>query len=200
MDVKPILEDSKNIVKAQQYIEFKWFVWKSHGKALVRFDTEEQALQALTSLQQYPTLDNAQVTASCTGKELLIDNLNSYTDELCIEEAMRGFGTVKEVEILKSPLKEISGEDLYLESLVKEIIARPAHAGEANNNYKMEAIEKGKNGLRVCRCHMFNLNLMNIIADDLNRTINKLGEGRLYAQTWFETPVALPQHCMTVYQ
>ena len=46
MEVKPIIEDSKKIVKAQQYIEFKWFVWRSHRKALVKFASPEEALKA----------------------------------------------------------------------------------------------------------------------------------------------------------
>ena len=52
-------------------------------------------------------------------------------------------------------------------------------------NFKMEPIEKCKNGLRVCRVHFDNINNMNKVANDLNKTIGKLGEGRLYAQTWF---------------
>jgi hypothetical protein len=29
------------------------------------------------------------------------------------------------------------------------------------------------------------LNMMNIIANELNKKTGKLGEGKLYAQTWF---------------
>ncbi len=35
------------MVKPKQYIEFKWYVWKSHGRALVRFATPEAAQKAL---------------------------------------------------------------------------------------------------------------------------------------------------------
>ena len=102
-------------MRAKQYIEFRWFVWKSHKKALVKFATKEQALKAFEELQKYPNLDQAQVKVRLEEeKQLLIDDLNTYTDEICIEEAMRGFGEVREVEILKTPLKEISGEDNYL--------------------------------------------------------------------------------------
>ena len=38
MEVKPIMEENQRLaVKNKQYIEFKWFVWRSHKKALVRF-------------------------------------------------------------------------------------------------------------------------------------------------------------------
>lgn len=35
---------------------------------------------------------------------------------------MKAYGQIKEVEILKTPLKQISGEDSYLENLIKNII------------------------------------------------------------------------------
>ena len=42
MDIKPLKdEQSAKIINSKQYIEFKWYVWKSHKKALVRFATEE---------------------------------------------------------------------------------------------------------------------------------------------------------------
>lgn len=64
----------------------------------------------------------------------------------------------------------------------------------------MEPIEKCKNGLRVCRVHFDNINNMNRVANDLNKTIGKLGEGRLYAQTWFQMPVLVPHGAMPLYQ
>lgn len=47
---------------------------------------------------------------------------------------------------------------------------------------------------------MANVNLMNIIANELNRTVGKLGEGRLYAQTWFQVPIVVPIGSMSIYQ
>lgn len=41
---------------------------------------------------------------------------------------------------------------------------------------------------------------MNQVANQLNKTIGKLGEGRLYAQTWFEMPILVPHGSMTIYQ
>ena len=96
MDVKPITkEKSKNIVKASHYIEFRWFVWRSHRKALVKFHNSEHATKAFESLKQYPNLDEAQVQVILEDKDIIIENLNIHTDEICIQEAMQGFGEVK---------------------------------------------------------------------------------------------------------
>ena len=89
---------------------------------------------------------------------------------------------------------------MFLESLIKEIIAKQNNQLQQNAKFKMEAISKAKNGLRSCRVHMANPNLMNVIANQLNRTIGKLGEGRLYAQTWFQTPIAVPIGSLSIYQ
>lgn len=184
MEVRPIFEQNQRLsVKNKQYIEFKWFVWRSHKKALVRFASNEQALKAFHSLQQYPQLDGAEVSATCQDRELIVDNLKAHTDEICIEEAMKGFGEVKEVEILKTPLKEVSGNDLYLETLIKDTFV--VQNNQQPPQFKMEDIQKSKNGLRTCRVHMTDLNAMNRVAAELNKSVGKLGEGRLYAQTWF---------------
>lgn len=37
MDVKPLKGDPIKTAEKVQYIEFKWYVWKSHRKAIVRF-------------------------------------------------------------------------------------------------------------------------------------------------------------------
>ena len=66
-------------------------------------------MKAFHELQKYPNLDEAQVEVSCEEKDLIIDKLNVYTDEITIENAVKGFGEVVEVEILKTPLKEVSG-------------------------------------------------------------------------------------------
>lgn len=47
---------------------------------------------------------------------------------------------------------------------------------------------------------MTDLNAMNRVAAELNKSIAKLGEARLYAQTWFETPVMVPHGSMGIYQ
>ena len=44
-----------------------------------------------------PKFDGAEVQSSCNENELIIDNLNIITDEIYIEEAMRGYGAIKEV-------------------------------------------------------------------------------------------------------
>lgn len=64
----------------------------------------------------------------------------------------------------------------------------------------MGKIEKLKNGLRVCRVNVFDLNHLNRIAVKYNGFPGFLGEGRLYAQSWFESPVLVPHGQMSIYQ
>lgn len=64
----------------------------------------------------------------------------------------------------------------------------------------MEVIERKKNGLRICKVHIPNLDFMNLVANELNKSIGRLGEGRLYAQTWFEMPTLVPHGSMSIYQ
>ena len=54
---------------------------------------------------------------------------------------------------------------MFLESLIKEIIGKQNNQLQQNAKFKMEAISKAKNGLRSCRVHMANPNLMNVIAN-----------------------------------
>lgn len=37
MEVKPILGEGVKAVGNKKYIEFKWYVWKSHRKAIVKY-------------------------------------------------------------------------------------------------------------------------------------------------------------------
>jgi hypothetical protein len=72
------------------------------------------------------------------------------------------------VEILKTPLKEVSGEDSYLENLIKAIIKNNPQANQANQNnqnFKMGPIERKKNGLRICKVNIVNLDTMNLLAN-----------------------------------
>ena len=64
----------------------------------------------------------------------------------------------------------------------------------------MGNIEKRKNGLRVCRVEVPDIEQMTKMANELNKAVGKLGEGRLYAQTWYEKPTLVPAHSMTIYQ
>lgn len=184
MDVKPLKdEETSALVRSKQYIHFRWFVWKSHRRALVVFDQPEAAQAAKDAFLANPELDGVKVVITSEGNKLYIDELNITTDEIFIEEALKAYGAIKEVEILKTPLKEISGENIQLEKLIKAVLN--PEGGNAGN-FKLEAVEKKKNGLRSCRVYVPNLNEMNKIATELNHSIGKLGESRLYAQTWFE--------------
>jgi hypothetical protein len=61
MDVKPLKDEVASAVRAQQYIDFKWYVWKSHRKALVRFATKEGVKQAVEAFNVNPELDGIKV-------------------------------------------------------------------------------------------------------------------------------------------
>ena len=64
----------------------------------------------------------------------------------------------------------------------------------------MEPLQKLKNGLRVCKVTIPNIDHLKHISIELNKTIGKLGEGRLYAQTWFEEPIIIPYGSIHIYQ
>ena len=55
-------------------------------------------------------LDGAKITVTLDGSQLIIEGMNSITDEFFLQETMNVYGEVKEVEILKTPLKETEGE------------------------------------------------------------------------------------------
>ena len=55
-------------------------------------------------------LDGAKITVTLDGSQLIIEGINSITDEFFLQETMNVYGEVKEVEILKTPLKETEGE------------------------------------------------------------------------------------------
>lgn len=115
MEIKPIRdEEATNLAKPKQYIDFQWFVWKSHSKALIRFATSEGAEKALLAFDTNPLLDGAKVKVTLDDKNLTLEELSITTDEIYIEEALKIYGDIKEVEILKTPLKEISNEDVFL--------------------------------------------------------------------------------------
>ena len=94
-------------------------------------------------------------------------------------------------------MKEITGEDPYLEKLIKSVFE---NANNPNQQFKTGLIDKKKNGLRICRVNIPNIDAMNQVANELNKTIGKFGEGRLYAQTWFEMPILVPHGSMAIYQ
>lgn len=46
MEVRKMKDEEKIFAQSKQYIDFKWFVWKSHGKALATFVTVDDAKKA----------------------------------------------------------------------------------------------------------------------------------------------------------
>lgn len=67
-------------------------------------------------------------------------------------------------------------------------------------NFRIEPIQKLKNGLRICRVNIPNIDHLKHVSIDLHKTIGKMGEGRLYAQTWFEEPIIVPYGSLHIYQ
>ena len=47
LKVSSIKKSKIDHVWEKQYVEFKWFVWQTHNKALVRFEREQDAKKAL---------------------------------------------------------------------------------------------------------------------------------------------------------
>jgi hypothetical protein len=81
LEVKPVTEAKQSdAVKAEQYIDFKWSVWQSCCKALVQYASPQEAQQAMLAFKGNPQLDNIEITASCEGSSLTLENLNSQTD------------------------------------------------------------------------------------------------------------------------
>jgi hypothetical protein len=78
----------------RMYIQFQWYIWQSHNKALVRFATEDCAKKAAQAFADNPTLDGSKVSLRLDGKNLYIDDLNDLTDEAFIDEAFKDFGNI----------------------------------------------------------------------------------------------------------
>lgn len=55
---------------------------------------------------------------------------------------MRGYGEIKDVEILKTPLKEVSGDDIYLETLIKNALLPQQNQQNQNNQQNMNQLYK----------------------------------------------------------
>ena len=67
---------------------FRWYVWKSHRKAQVKFATPAGAEQTVEAFKVNPKLDGVEVSVQLdkkNAKVINIDNLRQYTDELYIE-------------------------------------------------------------------------------------------------------------------
>jgi hypothetical protein len=87
MDIKPLKDEIANTIKAEQYIEFKWYVWKSHRKALVKFAEVGGAIKAVEAFKVNPELDGVKVKVVYeeNSKDLIIEQLSGSTDEIYIE-------------------------------------------------------------------------------------------------------------------
>jgi predicted RNA binding protein with dsRBD fold (UPF0201 family) len=82
MEVRPLKDEVVIGIRAQQYIEFKWYVWKSHRKALVKYASKEGAAVAMEAFKANPELDGikVKVTHDEGTNSLILDQLNPTTD------------------------------------------------------------------------------------------------------------------------
>mgnify|MGYP006897547978 CR=1 FL=1 len=46
---------------------FKWFVWQSCGKALIKFESALDANRAMDGFKNNPKLDGTEVAPQCSG-------------------------------------------------------------------------------------------------------------------------------------
>lgn len=130
---------------------FRWYTWKSLGKAQVKFSHPKEALKAIEAFSANPLLDAATVKVEGDPSNpclVNISNLTPYTDEIYIEEAFKDFGVIESVEILKVPQKERLGDEQHIGHLLK--------TGYGINDdrvikYRVISIEKKEYGLRIAK-------------------------------------------------
>jgi RNA recognition motif-containing protein len=94
LKVSPMRRSKMEFAWERMYIQFQWYIWQSHNKALVRFATEDCAKKAAQAFADNPTLDGSKVSLRLDGKNLYIDDLNDLTDEAFIDEAFKDFGNI----------------------------------------------------------------------------------------------------------
>ena len=98
MSVKPIAnEQEEDILRQTHYIDFKWFVWRSHQKALIRYKEEGAATGAFESLKTNPKVDEVEVQAVLQGRDLIIQKMKPTTDEIFLKDAFKGYGAIEEI-------------------------------------------------------------------------------------------------------
>ena len=51
-----------------------------------------------------------------------LDGLSMKTDEKFLEEALKGYGSIKDIEVLKTPTKESSKDDQVIEFHVRQTL------------------------------------------------------------------------------
>jgi hypothetical protein len=78
--VSPMRRSKAEFAWERQYIQFRWYVWQSHCKALVRFADKCAAVKAHEAFISNPTLDATKVRVKVDEKALYIDELNELTD------------------------------------------------------------------------------------------------------------------------
>ena len=81
MKIQPVEGDrQEDVLNNTHYVDFKWYVWKSHRKALIRFAEEDAANNAKIAFTTNPQVDGNNVIVTHQGKNIIIDDMKPTTD------------------------------------------------------------------------------------------------------------------------
>ena len=90
-------EDGKGFGHTCTTLLFRWYTWKSHGKAQVKFKSPESVHNAIKGFEVNPFLDSIRVQIEVDPSNpcvINIDNLKPHTDEIYIAEALKEYGAI----------------------------------------------------------------------------------------------------------
>lgn len=88
------------------YLEFTWTAWKSNCEAIVEFENEQDCFKCLESFKTVKLDERMVKTQYKNNNKIYFQKLNGMTDQINLESAVEVYGKVKNVEILKTPVKE----------------------------------------------------------------------------------------------
>ena len=127
------------------YLEFTWTAWKSNCEAIVEFENEQDCFKCLESFKTVKLDERMVKTQYKNNNKIYFQKLNGMTDQINLESAVEVYGNVKNVEILKTPVKENlkSLESSWEDQIRKNV--------QGQVDIEVKKVEKLKNGLRRCR-------------------------------------------------
>lgn len=127
------------------YLEFTWTAWKSNCEAIVEFENEQDCFKCLESFKTVKLDERMVKTQYKNNNKIYFQKLNGMTDQINLESAVEVYGKVKNVEILKTPVKEnLKSLESSLEDQIRKNV-------QGQVDIEVKKVEKLKNGLRRCR-------------------------------------------------
>ena len=127
------------------YLEFTWTAWKSNCEAIVEFENEQDCFKCLESFKTVKLDERMVKTQYKNNNKIYFSKLNGMTDQINLESAVEVYGKVKNVEILKTPVKEnLKSLESSLEDQIRKNV-------QGQVDIEVKKVEKLKNGLRRCR-------------------------------------------------